>query len=136
MKDIEQLQSVAQGVLEKANEEYRRGLETGSVMSVFLLATTARSMLVPEVTHLVLEWSDQGPFLTLNGALDAAGESLYEDFEERQWEEFNEEADTSFAWNLGESSEFTWGVFLTERDRRGQYLLAVDDVIATIGATL
>lgn len=136
MKDLEAMEILAQGNLDRANEEYRRGLETGTVMSVFLIAATARNMLAPEVTHVVLEWSDQGSFLTLYGALDADGEDLYEDPEDEAWEAFNEEADTSFAWNLGESSESAWMPFMTKAKRNDQFLLNVDDVIASIGRTL
>ena len=136
MKDLEAMEILAQGTLDRANEEYRRGLETGTVMSVFLLASTARNMLSAEVTHLRLEWSDQGSFLTLAGAQDADGVDLYEDYDDPEWEAFNDEADTSFAWNLGENSESAWKPFVTDGEHRGTYLLDVEQIIASIGATL
>jgi hypothetical protein len=136
MKDLEAMHVLAQGILDRANEEYRRGLETGTVMSVFLLAATARNMLAPEVAYLVLEWSDQGSFLTLAGAQDAEGQDLYEDFDDEVWETFNDEADTSFAWNLGENSESAWKPYVSGATRGDRFLLPVDAVIASIGKTL
>lgn len=137
MKDLEAIAVTAQGILDRANEEYRRGLENGAIMSVLLIATTARNMLSPEVTHIVLEWSDQGDFLTLTGARNAAGEDVYEDHEADEWEAYDEEAETSFAWNLGENCASAWQPFVTDDPaRRNQYLLEVDATIAQIGSTL
>jgi hypothetical protein len=136
MKDLATMENAAQANLDRANEEYRRGLETGTVMSVFLLAATARNMLVPQVAYLELEWSDQGSFLTLVGAQDAEGNDLYEDHEDPEWEAYNDEADTSFAWNLGESSESAWKPYVSGATRRDRFLLPVDAVIESIGKTL
>jgi hypothetical protein len=136
MKDLHELENAAQATLDRANEEYRRGLETGTVMSVFLLATTARNMLTEKVAYLVLEWSDQGSFLTLAGARDAEGADLYDDYDDPEWEAFNDEADTSFAWNLGESSESAWKPYVSGATRPDQFLLPVDAVIESIGKTL
>ena len=137
MKDLDTLHTEGQRILDRANEEYRRGLETGAVMSVFLLAVTARNMLSPDVTHVVLEWSDQGDFLSLQGAVNAAGEDVYEDHEDEEWEAYSEEAETSFAWNLGENCASSWQPFVNgSGSRRNQYLLDVDATIAQIGGTL
>lgn len=140
MNDLEAIAVLAQGTLDRANEEYRRGKDTGTVMSVLLIALTAREMLDPAVKYIGLDYSDQGNFLSLYAGLDAEKNDLYPD-SVGPWEDFCEEAETSFAWNLDSEDSSRWHPFVEDVPRKdrpgvGRYLLDVDAVIAKIGATL
>jgi hypothetical protein len=135
----DEVASAAQALLDQANEMYRKGKEVGTVMSVLLIATTARSMLAPEVKYVGLDHSDQGDFLSLAGALTADKEDLHPDFEDEVWDAFTEEAESSFAWNLDLDDRALWGQYLLKQPREGTgwpWLLDVDDVIARLSPTL
>jgi hypothetical protein len=54
----------------------------------------------PEATTAVLEWSDQGDYLTVTGALDVNGQWIADD--DTDWDE------QSWASNLGGNNEATW----------------------------
>ena len=140
--EFEHIVNSAQTLLDQANEMYRKGKDQGTVMSVLLIATSARQMLAPEVKYVALDYSDQGNFLSLWGALNAEKVDLYEDAEDMEWETFSDEAESSFAWNLDTEDRHLWQQYLTPAEPSGvraggpSYLLDVDDVIARIGATL
>lgn len=140
--EFEHIVNSAQTLLDQANEMYRKGKEQGTVMSVLLIATTARQLLDPAAKYVALDYSDQGDFLTLAGALDADKTDLYPDYEDEAWETFSEEAETSFAWNLDTDDRFQWEQYLMPAKPDGvraggpPYLLDIDAVIAKIGATL
>lgn len=128
--------------LEEANERYREALETGALLSLMKIGLYAQHYLDERVTHVVLEHSDQGPFLTLAGAVDADGNDLYglsvdewmtpeEDLEQAvrdkrdQWDAFQEQADAGAAWNLDERCESAWSPWLTDHDAPQKYLLDI-----------
>ena len=144
--------NTAQLRLDQANERYREAKNDGTILSILLIALSARNLLDPQVKYVVLDYSDQGDFLTLHDAWDAEENPLYEygygedtdDPRTQQWETFSDEADSAYAWNLGRDDSYAWGDYLTqidaERERlepyRGAFMIDVDDVIAKIGAKL
>lgn len=90
----------AEDVLMSAINTYRRANAECAYYALRLLALRVQQVL-PQATTFVLDWSDQGDYLTVSAVLDSGGGDVEFDYEQ-------EPDPDMWAGNLSESNESTW----------------------------
>ena len=122
----EQLAALAETRLQSANDTYNEARDTSTQLSLLLLALAVKETF-PTCKTVRLEISDQGQFMSVDGAdfLDEDGREANTDDQARI--NFYEDVEVAYAWNLDQRDP-AW----TQHTTDGAATFDVDTVIGRL----